>query len=81
MEVMRWVLVGIIGLCTGIVAAFIDICVKELFKAKFSVFEMGNLLSVHAAYSSLYNAAILLSCDLMQRSRPPLTMALWYSRS
>ncbi len=54
MEVMRWVLVGIIGLCTGIVAAFIDICVKELFKAKFSVFEMGNLLSVHAAYSSLY---------------------------
>ena len=43
MEMMRWILVGLIGLCTGVVAAFIDICVKELFKAKFTAFELGEV--------------------------------------
>ena len=33
---------GIIGLLTGIVAAFIDICVKELFKLKYNLFEQGE---------------------------------------
>lgn len=41
MEAMRWILVGVIGVLTGVVAAFIDICVKELFIGKYTVFELG----------------------------------------
>jgi chloride channel 6 len=39
MEVMRWVLVGFIGVFTGVVALFIDVCVRYLFRLKFSLFE------------------------------------------
>ncbi|CAI7991030.1 Chloride transport protein 6 [Geodia barretti] len=53
MEVMRWVLVGFIGVFTGLVALFIDVCVRYLFKLKFSLFdkvyhatvEDGNVIS------------------------------------
>ena len=38
---MRWVLVGIIGFTTGIVAFLIDITVKELFKMKYGFFDKG----------------------------------------
>ena len=41
MEVLRWVLVCAIGLLTGLVAFFIDISVKELFKLKYGLFERG----------------------------------------
>ncbi|CAI7991032.1 Chloride transport protein 6 [Geodia barretti] len=41
MEVMRWVLVGFIGVFTGLVALFIDVCVRYLFKLKFSLFDKG----------------------------------------
>ena len=39
MEVMRWVLVGIIGVITGIVAFLISIIDKYLYQFKLSVFE------------------------------------------
>ena len=42
MEVLRWVLVCVIGLLTGLVAFLIDICVKELFKVKYHVFGNGK---------------------------------------
>ena len=42
-QVMRWVLVGIIGFLTGVVAFLIDICVRNLFKWKFSLFDKGML--------------------------------------
>ena len=53
MEVMRWFLVGIIGLLTGIVAAFIGISVKELFKGKYIVFDKGEWVTwvcMHACW-------------------------------
>jgi hypothetical protein len=40
-QIMRWVLVGIIGILTGIVAFLIDICVRYLVKVKFNVFDKG----------------------------------------
>ena len=40
---MRWVLVGFIGVLTGVVAFLIDICVKNLFRLKFSLFEKCKL--------------------------------------
>ncbi len=43
MQVMRWVLCGIIGFCTGIVAFLINICVHNLFKLKYSMFDKGEL--------------------------------------
>ena len=39
---MRWVLVGIIGVLTGIVAFLISIADKYLVKLKLSVFDRGN---------------------------------------
>ncbi len=47
MEALRWILVCIIGLLTGIVAFLIDICVKELFKLKYSMFEKGELIMAY----------------------------------
>ena len=43
-QVMRWVLVGIIGFLTGIVAFLIDICVRYLVKVKFDLFDQGRIL-------------------------------------
>ena len=45
-QVMRWILVGIIGFLTGIVAFLIDICVRHLVKFKFDVFNNGEVLIV-----------------------------------
>ena len=42
-QVMRWVLVGLIGVFTGIVAFLIDICVRYLFELKFSLFDKGRI--------------------------------------
>lgn len=53
MEVLRWVLVCIIGLLTGIVAFIIDICVKRLFQAKYKVFGSGKGLFVVCVESCL----------------------------
>ena len=44
-QVMRWVLVGIIGAVTGLVALFIDVGVRYLFKLKYSMFEKGECTS------------------------------------
>ena len=44
-EVLRWVLCGVIGVCTGLIALFIDVCVRYLFKLKFSLFDRGGCLS------------------------------------
>ena len=41
-EVMRWVLVGIIGVITGIVAFIISIIDKYLTNFKLSIFETSN---------------------------------------
>ena len=44
MEALRWVLVFIIGILTGIVAFIIDTCVKELFRLKYDIlFNKGNI--------------------------------------
>ena len=43
-QIMRWVLVGIIGFLTGIVAFLIDICVRHLVELKFNVFDKGRVL-------------------------------------
>ena len=43
-QIMRWVLVGIIGFLTGIVAFLIDICVRHLVEFKFNVFDKGRVL-------------------------------------
>ena len=42
MEVMRWVLVGIIGVITGIVAFAISIIDKYLMTLKLSIFEISK---------------------------------------
>ena len=42
MEVMRWVLVGIIGVITGIVAFIINITDKYLMTLKLSIFETST---------------------------------------
>ena len=36
---------GVIGLLTGVVAAFIDISVKELFRGKYIVFDKGECVT------------------------------------
>ena len=41
---MRWLLVGIIGAFTGIIAFIIDISVRYLFQLKFSLFDKGIYL-------------------------------------
>ena len=41
-QVMRWVLVGLIGIFTGMIAFLIDICVRYLFQLKFSLFDKGT---------------------------------------
>ncbi len=41
MEIMRWVLVCIIGILTGVVAFGIDMGVKQLFRLKYYYFEEG----------------------------------------
>ena len=46
MEIMRWVLVCIIGILTGLVAFGIDMGVKQLFKIKYSQFERGWCVNV-----------------------------------
>lgn len=38
---MRWVMNGLIGIFTGIIAFLIDICVRYLFQLKFSLFDIG----------------------------------------
>ena len=45
MEIMRWVLVGIIGILTGIVGFLINISVKYLFKIKYNLFDKCKLLT------------------------------------
>ncbi len=47
MEALRWILVCIIGLLTGIVAFIINICVKELLGLKYSMFEKGELIMIY----------------------------------
>lgn len=42
MEAMRWTLVCVIGILTGLVAFFIDIVVKKLFALKYGVLETGQ---------------------------------------
>jgi hypothetical protein len=52
---MRWVLVGLIGIFTGIIAFLIDICVRYLFQLKFSLFDKG-MEGVNVAIAiTLYN--------------------------
>ena len=43
---MHWVLVGIIGFLTGIVAFLINICDNYLFLLKFNQFEKGSYISI-----------------------------------
>ena len=54
MEIMRWVLVGIIGTLTGIVAFLINISVKYLFKLKFGLFDRSKnrLYSVNQSFTA-----------------------------
>jgi hypothetical protein len=47
MEIMRWVLVGIIGILTGIVAFLINISVKYLFQLKFGLFDRSKLSYIY----------------------------------
>ena len=61
-QIMRWVLVGIIGICTGIVAFFIDICVRHLFELKLSLFDKGNTVSVCVIF--IDTSCIKLRCHL-----------------
>jgi len=48
MEIMRWVLVCIIGILTGLVAFGINVGVKYLFKLKYSNFEASECIRAHA---------------------------------
>lgn len=41
---MHWVLVGIIGFLTGVVAFLINICVNYIFQLKFDQFEKGKFI-------------------------------------
>lgn len=41
MEAMRWTLVCVIGVLTGLVAFMIDILVKKLFALKYGLLEKG----------------------------------------
>lgn len=53
LQVMHWVLVGIIGFVTGIVAFLINICVGYLFQLKFSQFEKGKHTAALVALTTL----------------------------
>lgn len=55
MEVMRWVLVGIIGVITGIVAFVISITDKYLMALKLSVFETSKTVVTMTVCVSLAN--------------------------
>lgn len=47
MEVMRWILVGIIGVITGIVAFVISIIDKYLMILKLSIFETSKVVVLY----------------------------------
>jgi chloride channel 6 len=57
-QVMRWILVGIIGVCTGLVALFIDVCVRYLFQLKFSLFD--RVYNATASEGNVITAFLLL---------------------
>ena len=53
---MRWVLVGLIGIFTGIIAFLIDICVRYLFQLKFSLFDKGRLTFIRPWLNVILNS-------------------------
>ena len=65
MEVMRWVLVGIIGILTGVVAFLINISVKYLFQVKYNLFDKRTFLeisnNIYCCYCNIIKMLLFLS--------------------
>ena len=67
MEVMRWVLVGIIGILTGIVAFLINISVKYLFKLKFDFFNRSKQFISFLIRDYFVHLPIMLQSTMSQK--------------
>ena len=58
-QVMRWVLVGMIGCFTGIIAFLIDTGVRYLFELKFILFDKGKFNALTRQYYSYMASTVL----------------------
>lgn len=70
--VLKWVIMLLIGICTGLVAVFVDFCVKKLTKFKFSYVQnkLDSCLAEHCLYQPYLvwiaiNVAMVLVASLL----------------